>query len=136
MRVFFDACTSPVFASTLDGYLRQTEHSAHHIRELACGPHAANAVWMEMLARSGDVWLVMTGDGRIHHNKGLREAYRRARLRGFVLAPAYQKTPVNQTAATIVWRWPEMERLIGALQGAALFVLPSNRSTKFNALSL
>ncbi|MGI4747467.1 MAG: hypothetical protein ACRYFY_15700 [Janthinobacterium lividum] len=136
VRVFFDHCTSPVFASTLDGYLRNTEHSAQHIKDLPCGPAAADDVWMNMLSMSGDVWVVMTGDGRIQRSKVLREAYRRAGLRGFVLAPAYQKTPVHQTAANLVWRWPEIEVFIGSLRGAALFELPAGRSTKFSALQL
>ena len=136
MKIFFDNCTSPVFANTLDGFLRHTEHSAHHISELPCGRDATDEKWMQMLAQDGDVWLVMTGDGRIHHSKVLREAYRRARLRGFVLASAYQKTPVHQMASTIVWRWPEMEQLIGRFQGPALFVLPANRSAKFSSLSV
>lgn len=136
MKVFFDNCTSPVFASTLDGFLRNTEHSAHHVGNLPCGRDAPDNVWMEMLAATGEVWVVMTGDGRIHRNKVLREAYRRALLRGFVLAPAYQKTPVHQTASNLIWRWPEIESFIGAVGGAALFELPANRRSKFTTLAL
>ena len=89
-----------------------------------------------MLAHSKDDWIVITGDGRIERNKAERMAFRQAMLKGFVLAPAYQKTPVNQTAAILVWRWPEMVSLIQSVASPALFELPINRSARFKPLPL
>lgn len=102
MRVFFDNCTSPVLATTLDGFIQHLGHEAHHIRTLSCGPDASDLEWMDMLRRNGDEWIVITGDGRIQRNKAERAAFRQAALKGFVLAPSYQKTPLNQTAATLI----------------------------------
>ena len=136
MKVFFDNCTSPVLATTLDGYVRHLGHAAHHIRTLPCGANASDVEWIDMLLRSGDEWIVITGDGRLQRNKAERAAFRQAALKGFVLAPAYQKTPLHQTAAILVWRWPEMEHLIRLVAAPALHELPINRRARFTALPL
>lgn len=136
MKVFFDNCTSPVFASTLDGFLRRTEHEAHHIMDLPCKRNAPDDLWMKMLSDDVETWIVITGDMRIYRNKVLREAYRRAGLRGFVLSSSYQKSPVHQMCSTLIWRWPEMASFIGSLRDAALVEMPSNRTSKFRVLPL
>jgi len=51
----------------------------------------ADTVWIEMLDKSKEDWIVITGDGRIERNKAERTAFRQAMLKGFVLAPAYQR---------------------------------------------
>ncbi len=89
-----------------------------------------------MLAQSKEEWIIVTGDGRIERNKAERAAFRQAMLKGFVLAPSYQKTPLNQTAAILVWRWPAMENLIQSVAAPALFELPINRSARFKPLPL
>ncbi len=91
---------------------------------------------MDMLARSGDDWIVITGDGRIHRNKAERAAFRQAGLKGFVLAPSYQKTPLNQVASILVWRWPAMEDLIRLVAAPALLEIPINRAARFTTLPL
>jgi len=53
-----------------------------------------------------------------------------------VLALAYQKTPVHQVASFLLWRWPEMEKLISLVTGPALYELPMSRSSKMKALPL
>lgn len=136
MRVFFDNCTSSVLSDTLNGYLQHLGHSAIHIRDAPCGRSAPDIEWIRMLGAAKEAWIVVTGDGRIRRNKAERAAYQQASLRGFVLAPAYQKTPMNEVAAILVWRWPEMENLVGRLAGAALFELPINRTAKFKILPL
>jgi hypothetical protein len=136
VKVFFDNCTSPVLAATLDGFIRNDGHSAYHIKDLPCGRHATDLEWIEALARERGVWMVVTGDDRIRKNKATRAAYRAAGLSGFVLARAYQKTPMHKVASFILWRWPEMEQLFGLVGGAALYELPMNRSRKINSLPL
>ncbi len=91
---------------------------------------------MEMLAASDDRWIVVTGDGRIAKNKPERHAFRAAGLFGFVLAPAYQRTPVHQIASLLLWRWPEMEKLTALVGGPALYELPINRRSKIRQLPL
>ena len=136
MNVFFDNCTAPVLATTLGGYISNYGHSAHHIRTLPCGASAPDIVWMDMLAQSKQDWVVITGDARIQRNKAERAAFRQARLRGFVLAPAYQKTPSHQTASTLIWRWPDMEKLVQSVAAPALYELPINRTGRFKQLPL
>ena len=136
MRVFFDNCTSHVLADTLNGYLRHLQHSAHHIRDLPCGSSAPDLEWIAMLAGSGEEWIVITGDGRIRRNKAERAAFQQASLKGFVLAPSYQKTRMHEVASTLVWHGPGMENLIRLVQGAALFELPISRTPRFRSLPL
>ncbi|MCJ2127383.1 hypothetical protein [Methylobacterium sp. E-045] len=133
MRVFFDNCTSPVLAETLDGYLSHRKSSASHIRDLACGRHASDLEWMSYLAGTGDDWLVITGDGRIKDNKAERAAFRQAGLKGLVLAPAYQKTPINQQASFLMWRWPDIDILL-RLAPPFLFEIPMNRHSGIKQL--
>lgn len=136
MKLFFDNCTSPVFADTLGGFVRHLGHSAHHISTLPCGRGADDLVWIKMLAETGKDWLVITGDIRISRNKAERSAYRQAGLIGFALAPAYQKAPVNHVASLLVWRWPEMENLVQLVAAPALYELPISRQARLRSLSL
>ena len=89
-----------------------------------------------MLRRSEGEWIIITGDGRIERNKAERTALRQAMLKGFVLAPAYQRTAINQTASVLIWRWPDMEALMEQVSAPALFELPINRHTRFKPLPL
>jgi hypothetical protein len=89
-----------------------------------------------MLGASKEDWIVITGDGRIERNKPERAAFRQAMLKGFVLAPSYQKTPLHQTASILIWRWPDMERLIQSVAAPALYELPINRAGRYKQLPL
>ncbi|MEE7458061.1 hypothetical protein MPAR168_20205 [Methylorubrum populi] len=136
MRVFFDNCTSPVLAESLGGYLRHRKDSAAHIRDLPCGRNASDLQWMAYLASTGDDWLVVTGDGRIRKNAAERAAYRQARLKGIVLAPAYQKTSINQQASFLIWRWPDIDALLRLTEPPYLFELPMTRDSKIRSLPI
>ena len=93
--------------------------------------------WINRLAVDTPAdWIVITGDQRIRKNLAERSAWIRARLKAFVLAPAYQKTPVHQCAATILWRWPEMEKFIGLAAPGSIFELSINRRTGFTPLAV
>jgi PIN domain-containing protein len=96
VKVFFDNCTSPVLAATLDGFISSAGHSARHIKDLPCGRNATDLEWIKMLESQRRVWMVVTGDDSIRKNKATRAAYRAADLSGFVLARAYQKTPMHR----------------------------------------
>jgi PIN domain-containing protein len=136
VKVFFDNCTSPVLATSLNGFIEHRGHSAHHVKDLPCGRDAPDVEWIGMLAREQHIWMVVTGDDRIRKNKAERAAYRSAELSGFVLAAAYQKTPIHQVASFMLWRWPEMEQLFTLVGGAALYELPMSRSSKIKPLPL
>ena len=89
-----------------------------------------------LVDRDDGPWIIITGDGRILKNKPERTALRQSNLSGFVLAPAYQKMPINQVASILIWRWPEMEHLLGLVAGPALYELPINRTSKPKPLPL
>lgn len=136
MKVFFDNCTTPVLAETLDGYLRHRREGALHIRDLPCGRHASDLAWMAYLAGTSDDWLVVTGDRRIQKNKAERAAFRQAGLKGFVLAPGYQSTPINRQASFLIWRWPDIDGLLRSLEPPFLFEIPMHRQAGFRQLPL
>jgi hypothetical protein len=139
VNVFFDPCTAPVFASTLDGFITGSGHRAFHIKDVAGlrdGRDSSDLVWIDHLRRDAAVWIFITGDGRILKNPPIRRALRSAGLHGFVLAPAYQKTQLHQVAATLVWKWPEIELVTGALQPPSLHQVPIGKNTKLSQLPL
>ena len=135
MRVFFDNCTSPIYAGVVQALVHSSGGSARHIRfmpEFGFTGATPDLEWITALGQDRPSnWIVMTGDDRIRKNRFERLAWKGSGLKGFVLARAFQKMPVHQTASIIVWRWPEMERLIGSVAPGSLFELPIGRSAKF-----
>ncbi len=138
MKVLFDNCTQPASASTLDGFISHYGHRAFHIKdvkELPRGRSSSDLEWIEFLRSSSDVWIFISGDGRILRNKPERTALRAAKLSGFVMAPAYQKTPDHQVAAMLVWRWPDILR-ITELVSPSIHEIPFGKATKLRQLPL
>ena len=140
MRVFFDNCTPPIFAHTLHALISPDHHTARHVRfmpEYGFQHDTPDVDWIMRLAADQPAdWIVVTGDQRIRKNLAERTAWIRARLKAFVLASAYQKTPVNQCAAIILWRWPEMESFISLAAPGSMFEMSINRSTGFKPLAV
>lgn len=139
MKVFFDNCTPPVFATTLHGFVQHDGHAAFHIKDvptLPKGRNTADIEWIDFLRSAPDEWVFVTGDGRVLKNRAERFALRSAGLIGFVLASAYQRTPLNQTAATLVWRWPELVRIVDLVSAPAMYEIPIGRNTKLKQLSV
>jgi hypothetical protein len=137
VNVFFDNCTSPVLASTLDGFIRHFGHWAFHIRDvpgLANGQNAADLAWIAHLRNDNNVWIFITGDGRVLKNKAERQALRGAGLHGFVLAPAYQKTSLNQVAAQLVLKWPDIEAVTVHIAAPSMHEIPIGKRGKLKPL--
>ncbi|WP_339830693.1 hypothetical protein [uncultured Parvibaculum sp.] len=134
MKIFFDNCTSPTLASTLNGFVEHLGHEAVHIKDLPCGRHATDLEWIEYLSKDNIIWIVVTGDGRIRKNKAERTAFRTSGLMGFVLHPSYQKTPMHQCASFLIWRWPDIEDLSRLVGGSALYELPMSRTARIRQL--
>jgi hypothetical protein len=61
-------------------------------------------------------------------------ALRSAGLHGFILARAYQKTPLNQTVATIVWKWPEILRVTELLEPPSMHEIPIGRQKRLRQI--
>ncbi len=91
---------------------------------------------MTMIAESDETWIVVTGDLRIQRNKAERAAFRQMMLKGFALTPAYQRTPIQELASILVWRWFQMEELMSLVAAPALYELPLSRAAKFRPLPL
>lgn len=139
MKVFFDNCLAPVFAETLNAFVRSDGHSAYHIKDVAGLPNGRKSKdieWIDFLRQSRDVWIFFTGDGRVMKNQAERTALRSAGLHGFVLAPAYQKTPFNQVAALLIWRWPEIVKTTELFAAPSMFEIPMKMGTKLRSLPL
>lgn len=139
MNVFFDNCTSPVFAGTLNALITPLGHRARHVRDMSDYGFAHNTPdvdWITRLGADQSVWIVITGDQRIRKNLAERAAWIRAGLKGFVLASSYKKTPVNQGASVLLWRWPVMEQFISAAAPGSMFELSINRRAGFTPLAV
>ena len=122
-------------ANTLRGYLAHTSHEVHHARELSL--HAKPDIeWMHHLSSTGDEWLVVSGDGRISRNKAERAAYRRAGLRGVVLAPAYQKTPMGRCCGILVAKWDGLLDFINSIEPPYLVEMSINLTPRYKVLPL
>lgn len=81
-------------------------------------------------------WIVVTGDQRIRKNIAERTAWIRAGLKAFVLASSYQKTPINQAASVLLWRWPDMRTFISQAAAGSMFELSINRRSGFVPLAI
>lgn len=139
MKVLFDNCTAPVVAATLDAYISYFGHRAIHIKDVPGLPNGRSSTdleWITYLQRHPDHWAFVTGDGRVLRNPAERAALRSAGLHGFVLAPAYQKTPLHQVAATVVWKWPEIESITKLVAAPSMHEIPIGKGSKLRSLPL
>lgn len=135
MNVLFDNCTSPVMASTLHGFVQHDGHRAIHLRQLPI-QHPTDIEWIEYISSAGEEWLVVTGDQRIRKNKAEAQAFRRARLRGVVLAASYQKTPMNRCCAVLIDQWPRLYETISRFDPPFLLELTINFRGNFRQLPI
>lgn len=128
-----------MFAGALNALISPAGHEARHIRlmpEYGLSHRSTDIEWIERLGADVSPWIVITGDQRIRKNLAERAAWIRAGLKAFVLAPAYQKTPVHQCASILLWRWPEMEQFINLAADGSMFELSINRKAGFIALAV
>lgn len=139
MKVLFDNCTAPVLATTLDGYIQHEGHRAFHIKDVPSLPNGRNSAdleWIEMLRASTERWMFISGDGRVLKNPAERTALRSAGLHGFILQPAYQKTPLHQVASTLIWKWPEIHKITDLVEAPAMYEISMTRRTGLKSLPL
>lgn len=122
-------------ARTLAGYLSNTAIEVYHARDLQL-QNKPDVEWINYLAASGDEWLIFTGDGKIRRNRAEREAYRRANLKGVVLAAAYQKTAMGKCCGMIVANWDSLLEFSSRIQPPYLIEVSINLSGKYKVLPL
>lgn len=122
-------------ARTLAGYLSSDPITVSHARDLELH-NKPDIEWIEYLGRSPEDWMVFTGDGRIRKNRAEREAFRRANLRGVVLAPAYQKTPMGRCCGIVVSNWDELLAFTSKIDAPYLVEISIRLSARFKVLPL
>ena len=89
-----------------------------------------------LVEEANDRWASLTADQRVLKNRAERAALRSAGLHGFVLAPGYQKMALNQVAANLLMKWPEIEQLTKLVEAPAMDEIPVGRGSKLRALPL
>jgi len=127
VNVFFDNCTAPVLASTLNGFISHYGHSAVHISsmaELPNGRHSSDLEWIEFLRRDSRVWVFISADTRVMKNAAERTALRGAGLHGFITAKGFQKMPLEHLAGVLVQRWPEIFKITELVAAPAMHEIP------------
>ncbi|MEQ8968550.1 MAG: hypothetical protein RID91_22215 [Azospirillaceae bacterium] len=65
MNVFFDNNLPPVYASTLHGFIKHSEHAAFHIADvdwLPRGRDSKDIEWLEGLRNDAATWIFLTSD--------------------------------------------------------------------------
>lgn len=122
-------------AMTLDGFIRNDGHEAVHLRHLPLR-NPTDVEWIEYIFATGDEWLVITGDQRIRKNRAEAQAFRRANLRGVVLAAAYQKTPMHRCCAVIVDQWPRLYDTIRRFDPPFMLEMSINFKGNFKQLAV
>ncbi|WP_287994870.1 hypothetical protein, partial [Acidiphilium sp.] len=98
------------------------------------GRHSADLEWIAHLRADNGVWIFVTGDGRVLKNKAERQALRGAGLHGFLLPPAYQKTPLHQVAAQLVLNWPDIEAVTAHIAAPSMHEIPIGKRGKLKSL--
>ena len=138
MNVLFDNCTAPRIASALDGFISHAGHRAYHLKDmpdLPNGRNSADVEWISHLREHPEKWIFISGDARILKNPPERAALRSAGLHGFILAAAYQKTPLHQVAAIVLWRWPEILKVSELIAAPSMHEIPIGKNTKLRQLT-
>lgn len=106
----------------LAGYLGE-EVGVSFAREI--GWHQLTDIeWINRLREDPDDWIVVTADLRIQRNKAERAAFRRAKLRGVVLAPSFSKQKMGEACGRLITRWDETQAQIMSFQPPVLVELP------------
>jgi hypothetical protein len=119
---------------TLAGYL-ESRSRVVHARDLQLD-RVTDIDWINFLRDSGEEWTVVTGDTRIRKNRAEREAFRRARLRGVVLSPAFQKTEMGRCCGMLVARWDDLMTFTSSIQPPYLVEVALNLGSRYKVLPL
>lgn len=136
MRVFFDNCTAPRLASTLDGFISHDGHHAWHMKHvpgLPNGHKSTDIEWIEHLKRGKD-WIFFTFDRRILKNPAEKAALKAAGLHGFILASGFMKMPMNEVASVLLWKWPEVENQFKSVD-PAIYEIQVSRQARLKPIT-
>lgn len=130
MRVLFDNNLPPRLARALNE-LFAGEHQVVALRD-KFAQDIDDVDWIRQLSLEG-TWVIVSGDRRITRNRAERDAFRNSRLIGFFLARGLSKSKVTKQAERLLALWASIEKVVGVVQGGAMFELPM-RSTRIKQL--
>jgi hypothetical protein len=133
LKLFVDENLPPTIARSMHVLLSVEGHEVVSARDKC--PGAADEEWVDLLNREGG-WCVLSHDQRMRRDPLAKAAWRSSRLIGFFLAAAFDKRPVTEKVALVLWHWPAIVLQADIVRGPALFELPINRTSKFRALPL
>jgi hypothetical protein len=132
LKVLVDNNLSPLLAQAIDLLVSPAGHQVVALRA-RFSPDAPDAAWITSLGDEGG-WTVLSGDVRITRRPAERVAWHQARLKGFFLAPAWNKlSNLEKTARVLLW-WPKLlaqEQLVGP---GAIFQVPVNPGSRLTQL--
>lgn len=106
------------------------------IEALPKGRNSEDVEWMEYLQKSGEAWIFISADMRIQRNPPERAALRAAGLHGFILARAWEKSELHQTAAMLIWKWPEILQVTQLVAAPSMHEIPIGKNTKLRQLPI
>lgn len=131
VKVLFDHNMPPVIARALHVLVKDDGHESYALRE-RFPIDIKDVDLFEALGKEQN-WVFISKDVANASRKPERAALLRSGVLGIYLAPAVQKSRVNEQAATIIWQWDRIvsQRLNNA---NGLFLLPVNKGSKFRAL--
>lgn len=139
MNVFVDQNLPPVLATTIDGFIRHDGGRAFHISEcpgLPTGKRSTDVEWISFLRTAPGLWIFLTADKRLIKNPVERSALRAAGRHGFVLAPGFQSMPLHQRASILIWKWPDIVKIVDLTTPPTMFEISVGRSGKLQSLSI
>jgi hypothetical protein len=131
VKVLFDHNMPPVLARTLHALVKDDGHEAFALRDKFPMNIGDIDLFTELGKERG--WVVISKDVANASRKPERAAILRSGVIGVYLAPAVQKSRINEQAATIIWQW---ERIVNQRTSNAngLFLLPVNKGSQFRAI--
>lgn len=131
VKVLFDHNMPPVIARALHVLIKDDGHAAYALRD-RFPINIKDIDLFEALGKEKN-WVFISKDVANASRKPERAALLKSGVLGVYLAPAVQKSRVNEQAATIIWQWDRIvnQRLNNA---NGLFLLPVNKGSKFRAI--
>jgi hypothetical protein len=131
VKVLFDHNMPPAIARALHALISIDGHEAVALRD-KFDEKIKDVSLYDELGREKN-WIVISKDVSQAKRKPERAAILRGGILVFYLAPAVEKLPVNQQAATILWHWDAIVAQRTNNENG-LFLLPQNKGAKFRSI--
>jgi hypothetical protein len=104
-----------------------------HVPNLPGGQKSTDIEWIDHL-KSGKDWIFFTLDRKILRNPAEKAALKGAGLHGFILASGFMKIALNETAAIILWKWPEIDNIVRSVD-PAIYEIQISRQARLKPIT-